>query len=84
MDLAVELKMKRKKSCGKEGKGIPERGSSLYKCVRKQVINTSSFSFGFPLIHLANHCCNIFQKAHCTALISLMLKKCSWSLLTSK
>lgn len=45
MDLAVELKMKRKKSCGEEGKGIPERGSKLYKGVRKQVINTSSLSW---------------------------------------
>ena len=45
MDLAVELKMKRKKSCGEEGKGIPERGSRLYKGVRKQVINISSLSW---------------------------------------
>lgn len=71
--------MERKRTGGEDGKGIPERGNSLYKGIRNQV--TSSLSFCFPLIHLAHHCCNSFHIVHCTALISFLLTKCSWILI---
>lgn len=65
----------------KGGNHVAKRGRAFQKeeagCIKalgnKLLIHPASL--GFPLIHLANHCCNIFQIAHCTALISLLIKK---------
>ena len=58
----------------KRGRAFQKEEAGCIKALGNKLLIHPA-SLGFPLIHLANHCCNIFQIAHCTALISLLIKK---------
>ena len=52
----------------KRGRAFQKEEAGCIKALENKLLIHPAF-LGFPLIHLANHCCNIFQIAYCTAVI---------------